>query len=312
MRKTRTSAASASFQPVMAAREGAQPAPGGPISLMRAAQIMFAKHTVDRQLPPVELDLSEYRAADFEYDTESLENVQRMIGGVPADARKMRWIHQDDAVLFYAERDLDVPYDDFVSRVDIAQVGLMFRDVLGITTEVLSQDERGRTLLQMERIAALTQPNYAAFLGKDELDVYKLQRMTYSPDEQRNWMRTVHSPNGSAVCDDGYLGFVRTETGTRITFLACQAFPMPRLMALLRLDRWTWLKNTLTENAYRRFTNTTMDNIEARYEGRDFRVGRPATGVKPTRKSPVGRALVIGGLLALATGALGRKTRKHG
>ena len=64
-----------------------------------------------------------------------------------------------------------------------------------------------------ERIAAIAQPNYTAFMGKDELDVYKLEHMEYGPDEQRNWMRTVHSPNGSAVCDDGYLAFVRGPEG---------------------------------------------------------------------------------------------------
>ena len=38
------------------------------------------------------------------------------------------------------------------------------------------------------------------------------------------------------------------------------------LLALARLDRWEWLKNVLTESAYRRFFNATMDNIQAGYE----------------------------------------------
>ena len=48
-------------------------------------------------------------------------------------------------------------------------------------------------------------------------------------------------------------------------------------MALARLDRWEWLKNVLTENAYRRFFNATMDNIQAGHDGRDFRIGRQST-----------------------------------
>jgi hypothetical protein len=55
------------------------------------------------------------------------------------------------------------------------------------------------------RVVALPQPNYTAFFGKDELDVYKLEKIDYDDNEQRVWMVTVHSPNGSAVCDDGYL-----------------------------------------------------------------------------------------------------------
>jgi hypothetical protein len=244
-------------------------------ALFRAAQIVFAKATVARKQPPVLLDLAKYRSPDFRYDTTALEEVRHVLDDVPADARNMRWSHRSDAVLFYAERDLDAPYDEFVSRVDIARVGLMFRDVLGITTEVLSRNGAGRTLLQLERISALAQPNYTAFMGKEELDVYKLERMEYGPDEQRNWMRTVHSPNRSAACDDGYLGFVRRmDGGTRITFLACQDFPVPPLMTLLRMDRWPWLRKLLTEMAYRRFFNVTVDNIWAGYEGREFRIGR--------------------------------------
>jgi len=246
-------------------------------ALLRAVQIVFAKATVSRRQPPVLRDLAEYQSADFHYDTTSLENVKKLLDTVRPNAQGMRWIHKPDVEYFYVERDLDAPYDEFVSRVDISKVGLMFRDVLGITTQVVNRDEAGRTVLQLERIAALAQPNYSAFLGKDELDVYKLERMDYSADEQRNWMRTVHSPNASAVCDDGYLSFVRVNGGTRITFLACQHFPIPRLMELAHLDRWTWLKNVLTESAYRRFFNATMDNIQAGYEGRDFRIGRRST-----------------------------------
>jgi hypothetical protein len=260
-----------------------------PRTLARAAQIVFAKATVSRKQPAVLRDLAEYQSPDFRYDTTSLERAFRRIETVPPNSRGMRWVHSRDAVLFYAERDLDYPYDEFVSRVDISKVGLMFRDVLGITTKVVTRDDAGRTTLQLERIAALTQPNYSAFLGKDELDVYKLERMDYSPDEQRNWMRTVHSPNRSAICDDGYLAFVRVEGGTRVTFFACQHFPYPRLMAMARMDRWTWLKKVLTETTYRRFFDATMDNIQAGYEGREFGIGRR----HKRAQAPAGRALQI-------------------
>lgn len=250
--------------------------PGGIKGVGRAAQIVLAKPTVRRKQPPVTLDLSEYAAPGYVYDTNSLARIQRLMQALPADARGMRWIHEGESVLFYVEHDLEIPYDEFVSRVDIAHVGLLFRDVLGITTDVLARDEQGRSTLQMERIAALAQPNYTAFMGKDELDVYKLERLDYGPDEQRNWMRTVHSPNGSAVCDDGYLAFGRHDGGrrTQIRFLACQQFPIPPVMALLRMDRWRWLRRVLTQSAYRRFYGQTMDNLQAVYEGRDHRVGR--------------------------------------
>jgi hypothetical protein len=254
-----------------------------PKTLLRAAQINFAKSTVSRKRLPLRLDLGEYRSPDFRYDTASAEKVQLQLEDVLLNEEGMRWIHEPDAVLFYGVRTLDVPYDDFVARVDISRVGDCFRDVLGINTEVVSRDELGRPLLQVERIAALAQPNYTSFLGKDELDVYKLEFMEYGPDEQRNSMRTICSPNSSTSADDGYLAFCRVpDPGrTRIVFVARQSFPLPRLMVLARLDRWAWLRTVLTEDAYRRFWDETVANIVARYEGRQIGVGRPHRGDRP-------------------------------
>jgi hypothetical protein len=229
------------------------------------------------QSPPVLRSLAEYRAADFHYDTAVLDEAERRLESVPADEHGMRWIHGADRVLFHVERDLDVPFDELVSRVDIRRVGLMFQDVLGITTEVISRDEHGRPDLQMERIVALAQPRYSAFLGKDELDVYKLERIDYGPDEHRFWMFAVGSPNGSTICDDGYMAFARGPGGVaRVRFVACQTFPMPRLLASAGIDRFTSLKKRLTERAYRRFFIDTIDNILAAYEGREYGITRTA------------------------------------
>ncbi len=49
----------------------------------------------------------------------------------------MRWLHTPTAVNFYAARDVDALYDDFVARVDIAEVTRTFRDVLSVSTEVI-------------------------------------------------------------------------------------------------------------------------------------------------------------------------------
>ncbi|WP_156077178.1 hypothetical protein [Saccharothrix sp. NRRL B-16314] len=242
----------------------------------RAVQIVFAKRTVLRGEPPFAIDLGLYHEADYEKIIPSLEDVERRLKAVPADRRGMRWIHLHDTVLFYGERTFAVPYDDFVSRVDIGHVGRFYRDSLGVATEVVARDAEGRPVHQGVRVVALPQPNYAAFFGKVDLDVYKLEKVEYSADEQRVWMLTVHSPNGSAVCDDGYMSFARSAdgSGTVVAFLACQNFPIPPLMALTRMDRWTWFKNLITEAAYRRFCDVMMRNVLDCYNGNDFHVGR--------------------------------------
>lgn len=207
-----------------------------------------------------------------------MQDVERQLKSIPADHRGMRWIHLSDTVLFYGEQTFDIPYEDFITRVDIGHVGQFYRDSIGLTTQVVRRDEQGRSVHQGVRVVALPQPNYTAFMGKLELDVYKLEKIDYSEDEQRVWMLTVHSPNGSARCDDGYMSFARSRDGrgTTVAFLSCQSFPVPPLMALLRVDRWEWFKRKVTESAYRRFCIRMMKNVEDCYHGTEFRVGKIA------------------------------------
>jgi hypothetical protein len=244
--------------------------------ILRAPRIMFAKQTVLRADAPFDLDLGDFSDADYTKVVPSLQEMEARLRAVPAQTPGLRWIHLPDTVLFLGSRTFDIPYADFVARVDIGHVGQFYRDSIGAETVVVARDGKGRALRQGVRIVALPQPNYAGFMGKGNLDVYKLESVDYSPHEQRVWMLTVHSPNGSAVCDDGFVAFKRSadHAGTVVEFMACQNFPIPPLMALSRMDRWPWFKRVVTESAYRRFFNAMMDNVLAAYEGVDFRVGR--------------------------------------
>jgi hypothetical protein len=237
---------------------------------------MLAKPTIGRVQPSFELDLSTYDDVDFEGIIPSLLEVERALRQVPLDRHGMCWIHHPVTTWFYGERTFNVPFEDFIARVPIDHVGQFYRDAIGVTTVVAARDERSRTRLQGVRVVALPQPNYAAFMWKQDLDVYKLEKLDYAADSQQVWMRTVHSPNGSAVCDDGYMAFRRTKDGqgTVASFLACQNFPIPPLMALTRMDRWVWFKKVVTESAYRRFCLVMWRNIEDCYWGRNFHVGR--------------------------------------
>jgi hypothetical protein len=247
-------------------------------NMARGPQIMFAKQTVLRREWAFELPLDGYRESDYTKVIPSLRDIEQQLRAVPAGADGMRWIHLSDTVLFLGERTFDIPLEDFVSRVDISHVGQFYRDSLCAATVVVARDALGRPLRQGVRVVALPQPNYASFMGKGDLDVYKLESVDYGADEQRVWMLTVHSPNGSAVCDDGFVSFKRSADGaaTVVAFLACQNFPIPPLMALARMDRWPWFKRVVTEAAYRRFFDDMMRNTLDCYHGRDFRIGRAA------------------------------------
>ena len=84
------------------------------------------------------------------------------------------------------------------------------------------------------------------------------------------------SPNGSATYDDGSLTFAAEGEQTRLTVLGRQLFTLPPYWQSVDLTRFPEVRDRLVEDAYRRFFTATFDNLEACYEGRDFRVGRPA------------------------------------
>jgi hypothetical protein len=249
-------------------------------TLIWAARIMTAKNSIPRREPSFRIDLDGYGADDYASIIPSLKEAEQQLAAVPASKDGMRWIHSHTTVLFQVEHTVSVPYDEWVARVPIDHAGRFYRDSLGLATRVVTRDPDGRPDLQAVRVVALPQPNYAAFMGKAELDVYKLEKVERTADEQRVWMRTVHSPNGSAVCDDGHLSFRRLPAGnTLVTFLACQHFPAPPLMGVLGLDRIAWFKRVVTESAYRRFSRTMMRNLEDCYHGVEFDVGRAVSPV---------------------------------
>jgi hypothetical protein len=73
------------------------------------------------------------------------------------------------------------------------------------------------------------------------------------------------------------MAFSRLPDGcTKIEFVANQSFPLPRVLVLLRITRWVWLRTFLTKLAYQRFWRATQKNLLARYQGRKVWVGRPA------------------------------------
>ncbi|MGC1207324.1 MAG: hypothetical protein WA880_05150 [Ornithinimicrobium sp.] len=225
-------------------------------------------------LPDVaDADLTAYREPGFEFDVSELMEAQRELEAVRPDDDGVRWVYTPGSVSFYASHNIDAPYDSFVEAVDIAAVGAMFRAVRDSSTEVIQRDPRGRARLQIERMAVLAQPSHSTYMARHNL-VYTLERMDYAPHEQRAWIRTVHGPATGKVCEDGFLAIRRrNDGGTRVALLTRQQFPTSSLLMLSGLDRWSWLKNRLSVNAFRCFFLRTMSTIEAGYAGPQLRLG---------------------------------------
>ncbi|MFD0353678.1 hypothetical protein ACFVHW_07995 [Streptomyces sp. NPDC127110] len=208
--------------------------------------------------------------AEYEAIAGHLAPLDALVDAAPAaaDADGMRWRHLDETVLFSCTREVDVAFEEFTARVDIARVISMTSGYLGGRTAVAERDRAGRAVRQVERSVNRAQPAYLALSGAPLLDVCKAETIDYRPDGQVLRWRQVHSPNGSALQDDGSVSFARTDRGTtRITVRAYQCIALPALWRAVGPVLWPVVRRTLVEDAYRRSFTDTLDTIEARARG---------------------------------------------
>ena len=244
----------------------------------------FDKGRVDRREVPLGFDPMAYSVMDYDGLPEFFAPFDELLDGLPANADGMRWRLVDGATVFEMSRDVAADFDAFVARVDVAAGISLMADYLGGRRIAVPATDRPSTTTgttrQAERNLYLPQPNYLALWGGQPIDVCKIELVERADDRQRLTWRTTHSPNGSATYDDGSLTFTRVGAGaagtTRVTVRGRQLFALPPAWAGVDLAAVPEVRNPLLEDAYRRFFSTTFDNLEACFEGREFRIGRPA------------------------------------
>ena len=260
---------------------------------MEAYQTLYDKGKLRWKEAPLNLDLAAYTLADYEGVASYLEPLAELIRQTPADPNGLRWRYLDGSVLFEFSREIPAPYEDFVARVDISQAIQLMNDYIGGRAVPVAQDEHGRVTHQAERNLYLPQPNYIVLYNGKVIDVTKLEYIRYSEQEQKIFWKTVKSENASAEFDDGIVTFARTANGeTRVEVMGRQLFTLPLFFQVVSLDYNPPLKGFLTVQAYTTFFSQTMANFEAKYEGREVRIGRPwhdqegQPGVKNVEKWP--------------------------
>jgi len=242
---------------------------------LEAYRTLYDKGRLRWKEAPLNLDLAAYSLADYEAVPGYLEPLAELIRQTPADPNGLRWRYLDGSVLFEFARELPVNYEDFVARVDISQAIQIMNDYIGGRAVPVAQDEYGRVTHQAERNLYLPQPNYVVLYNGKVIDVTKLETIRYGDHEQTIFWKTVKSENASAEYDDGLVTFARTANGeTRVVVMGRQLFTLPLFFQVFSLDYNPPLKGFLTVEAYTTFFNQTMANFEAKYEGRDVRIGR--------------------------------------
>ena len=253
-----------------------------PLSVGEAWAIMFAKQKVPRKVVPLGFDASDHSLAAYDAVPDYLAPFEADALKAPQTRSGLRWRYEGESVLFTHDRTIAATYDALVERVDIAGGIRLMNDYIGGATHVVSRDSKGRVIRQAERNLYLPQPNWLAFSGGQYIDVCKLERIEYTETSRKISWRTVLSPNGSAVHDDGSIAFDRVDDShTKVTVCGLQLFTLPPLWTAV--DPWLTpaVKDSLVEESYRRFFTATLDNVEAAYEGRDYRIGHEPTSETP-------------------------------
>ena len=279
----------------------------GIVDQSRAWSGTLAKDRVRQVEVPLGFDPASFAAPEYDGLPTFFAPFEQLLNGVPTDvpsgsvngspngpgngsgsssgvgSESMRWRMLDGAVVFETSRVIAASFGEFVARVDVAAGISLMADYLGGRRVPVSVDDQGRVVRQAERNLYLPQPNYLAIWRGEPIDVCKIELVQRGEEEHRLLWRTVSSLNGSATWDDGSLTFTDLGSdGTRATVRGRQLFTLPRAWSGMDLDLMPELKAPLVEDAYRRFFTATFDNLEACFEGRPFRIGRPdTTGDEP-------------------------------
>jgi hypothetical protein len=278
------------------------------------------KDRVDRRVVPLGFDPGAHPDADYDGLPGHLGAVDAVVDALPrpADEEGLRWCIVDGATVFEVSRVVAADFDAWVERVDVAEGISLMADYIGGRRVRVGEDParedpaRGR---QAERNLYLPQPNYVAAWGGEPIDVCKIELVERGPDRHRLLWRTVHSPNGSAVHDDGTLSFERVAgpdggSATRVTIRGRQLFTLPTVLDAVDLPSLPELHGPLLEEAYRRFFTSTFDNLEACFEGREFRTGRPPPDpTEPLLTESV--RMLVDGLTARTGGDEARQREGH-
>ena len=235
---------------------------------------LFDKDAIRRRTVNLGFDPGKYDTAIFDEIVCDLEELERLAISAPERAPDLKWRMIDRSVVFSFERVVEIEFDQFVTKVDVANVIQFMNDYMGGNVCVLERDGEGRPIRQAERNLYLPQPNYLALFHGKPIDVAKLECAKYSDKQRTLYWKTVESKNGSAVYDDGKASFTRTKEGwTAVSIVGKQLFELPLFWRVFDLDYFPELKDTLVTDAYQEFFARTVSNFEALVEGRDIRIG---------------------------------------
>jgi uncharacterized protein (DUF362 family) len=279
-------------------------------SVILAQYTMFSKDKLGRRTAQLTLETADYDPADYEAIPGYLKPYEQLLESVPGNRMGLRWRHVDGSILFTCSHVFPIPYESFIDAVDIARAIQYMNDYIGGATVVIRRNGRQRVVHQAERNLYLQQPNWMVLFGGEVIDVEKLETISYRKDRQTICWRTVRSPNESARYDDGSVSFIRTGAGqTTVKIFARQQFTLPLFFHIFDVNMLPGIRDPIIESGYMTFFAGTIANLQAAYNGRDYRVGQDA-GVLSDEEPAGNRDLLR--YLATAAAAVAEMLRHRG
>lgn len=236
-------------------------------------QTLFAKDMLVRRVVELGFDPATIEPLAFDAMVDELHALISVARDAPDRGDGLRWRKLGGAVVFDYTRDLAIPFDRFVARVDVGHAIQYMNDYLGGLIVPLTRDRDGCPVRQAERNLYLPQPNYLALYGGQAIDVTKIEVVRRARSGHRLYWKTLFSSNGSATADDGIVSFTRRKGGTHVNIIGRQAFTLPPFWKLFDISMIPSIESALITHAYRTFFDNTLANFEALVEGRDIAIG---------------------------------------
>jgi uncharacterized protein (DUF362 family) len=260
--------------------------------MAQSQNTLFSKDKLLWRTAPLVMNPDIFEGEAYEGITAQLAPYKQLVKHLSPGREGARLRHINKAIIFECTHEFPIAFNDFTKRVEIARAIQYMNDYLGGSTIAVKRDARGRVVHQAERNIYLQQPNWMVLFGGEVIDVEKIQFISYGRNQQTISWRTVGSPNGSATVDDGSFTFSRTENGqTKVQIFVRQKFSLPLAFQVFDINLTPVLRDPIIESTYRQFFTGTMSNLQAVYDGRDYRIGHDAELGTETAKQSLPRLL---------------------
>lgn len=234
--------------------------------ILRAWGTIFHKRSLKRKELPINLSIDMIESNAYESLPAYIRPYEITVDAIP---KKNGICHafSDKAIVFYMERTVDIQFEDFISRVDICDAVSQMKDYIGGKTVKVDFDKQNRCVHQIERTVYLPQPNLLTIFNAKDIDLTKIEWITYENDFHKIIWKKLFSDTHTANYDDGAIVFERDDCRTKIRILVRQEFPFPYVLRWLKLHYMPRLRRWVMVSVYRHFFNNTIDNYLSVAEG---------------------------------------------